>query len=181
MSYEESARNGTSFRSIINSQKCQSNIFTINNLKFPQNISSDYFDKISQKPDRVLYLNYDIKQMDDPEFHNPDLYSFKNSLNHWKTSLIDDINFDMPSEPPLLNWNKMSKSNLCNQTHRICSNDSKFCICTHFFEFGLNELIEFVLIDGNAFFEYHPIHLHGHNFAVLGVGKLKQMVFCRVK
>ena len=50
------------------------------------------------------------------------------------------------------------------------------CSCTHVINVGLNQLVEFVLVNGGTLDENHPIHLHGHSFAVLGMNKLGSSV-----
>ena len=98
------------------------------------------------------------------------------SVNTWLASVVNEIKFQTPSKPPLLYWNEIAKNlNICNDTKNGCSKDAKFCECTHFYEFKLNELVEFILVDGNGFFEKHTFYLHGHDFAVVGVGQIKNV------
>lgn len=88
------------------------------------------------------------------------------------SSFINEIKFEMPSKPALLF--PFELNNLCNETNLPCTNKSSFCACTHYLEFNLNELIEIVLVDGNGFFEKHSVYLHGHDFAVIESGVLKE-------
>lgn len=168
-SYEDAESNGTAFRSNIDSAV---NVKTYTHLKTVNNYSLEFLDRISSKADRVVYLNFDLKPFDDPEVHNPELYSFNKSVNNWYSSFINEIKFEMPHKPALLFPSELN--NLCNETNLPCTNRSSFCACTHYLEFNLDELIEMVLIDGNGFFEKHSVYLHGHDFAVIGTGLLKE-------
>jgi FtsP/CotA-like multicopper oxidase with cupredoxin domain len=38
----------------------------------------------------------------------------------------------------------------------------------HTIEVGLNDLVELIIVDGASMMDYHPFHLHGYKFAVLG-------------
>ena len=76
---------------------------------------------------------------------------------------------------------------MCNEFNRdkICANNM-FCSCIHVVEVGLNELVEFVFIDEtintNTFgFSRHPIHLHGHFFAVHAIEKLNPNLMVSVE
>lgn len=172
--YEDSDRNGTAFKSVLDSFN-DSLVYSIKDLRHPEGLNDDYLLRISKQADRVFYLNYDHWPINDGEIHKTNLYSYENSIKKWKSASVNGIKFEMPSSPPLLYWKDMNKTNFCNETNNKCLNESTFCTCTHFLQFKLNELIELVLIDGNFFHEYHPIHLHGHHFVVIGVGKFKEL------
>lgn len=51
------------------------------------------------------------------------------------------------------------------------------CTCIHTIEVGLNDLVEMFFIDGGAFFQQHPTHLHGHNYAVIGTDDVHRVFF----
>lgn len=72
--------NGTAFRSNVDSAN---NVKTYSNLKTVSNYSEVFLKRISSKADKVVYLNFDLKQFDDPEVHNAELYSFNKSINKW--------------------------------------------------------------------------------------------------
>ena len=59
---------------------------------------------------------------------------------------------------------------ICNSTKaQACLEQNfGFCECVHVLEIDLNDLVEIILIDGSSYFQNHPVHLHGHHFAVLG-------------
>jgi L-ascorbate oxidase len=47
------------------------------------------------------------------------------------------------------------------------------CSCIHVLELELNDLVELIVID-EAFTHVsnHPMHLHGHSYAVIGMDKV---------
>lgn len=52
-----------------------------------------------------------------------------------------------------------------------------FCSCLYTYEFELNDVVEFVIVDeGFTFQSNHPMHLHGHRYAVLGLDKLNRSI-----
>ena len=74
------------------------------------------------------------------------------------------------------------KEQICNEFTRgnVCANKT-FCSCIHLIEVDLNDLVEFVIVDetnnpSTFNFSRHPIHLHGHAFAVLAIKKLEDNV-----
>ena len=78
-------------------------------MKYPAKLNEDYFARIAGKPDKKFYLVFDLAGFDDDEFHEKHLYPYNNSVNSFKSSVIDDIKFEMPSVPPLYNWNALPK------------------------------------------------------------------------
>lgn len=87
----------------------------------PRGVEDAYCTAISRKPDRQIYINPDLIDVDDPEFHQHDLYPYYGSVNTWFSSAIDRIKFLWPSQPPLLNWDQMNKV-----SHIYFKNYSKF-------------------------------------------------------
>ena len=66
---------------------------------------------------------------------------------------------------------------VCNHRNRekVCAEHIKndeICKCIHIVEIRLNDLVEFVVVDATRFplpvslTPKHPMHLHGHKFAV---------------
>lgn len=56
--------------------------------------------------------------------------------------------------------------------------DGDFCSCTYTLEVGLGETVEIVLIDEGDFVNSsHPFHLHGHNFNVIAMERLGELVW----
>ena len=70
-----------------------------------------FFKAISRKPDRQIYLNFDLIAVDDPETQQHDLYPFGTSTTTWLTATINRVKFLQPSLPPLLNWDDMNRVN----------------------------------------------------------------------
>ena len=80
----------------------------------------------------------------------------------------------MPSSPLL--FNKFPEQEACSAAasgkQSECALDpGKFCGCLHTLEISMNDVVELVIVDGGTQGENHPIHLHGHSFAVLGIEK----------
>ena len=52
-------------------------------------------------------------------------------------------------------------------------NETIYSPCIYVLDVGLNDLVELVMVvEGKLFPSGHPMHLHGHNFAVLGMEKV---------
>lgn len=51
----------------------------------------------------------DLTSVDDPEFHDHELYPINGSSSEWTASVMNDIKFHMPSIPPLYNWDQLDK------------------------------------------------------------------------
>jgi L-ascorbate oxidase len=70
----------------------------------------------------------------------------------------------------------VDKDMICNQTNKdqVCPlSESDYCSCIHVLELELNDLVELIIVDeGFTFQSNHPMHLHGHSFAVIGVNKV---------
>jgi FtsP/CotA-like multicopper oxidase with cupredoxin domain len=65
---------------------------------------------------------------------------------------------------------------VCNSENKdhVCPANTEFCSCIHTYEFKIGDVVEFVIVDeGFTFQSNHPMHLHGHQFAVLAVQKVK--------
>jgi L-ascorbate oxidase len=68
---------------------------------------------------------------------------------------------------------------ICNYLNKneSCSPGSQYCSCIYTLEFNLDDVVEFVIVDqGFTFQSNHPMHLHGHSFAVLAVNKLNTSI-----
>lgn len=52
----------------------------------------------------------------------------------------------------------------------FCSNkeENTFCKCIQIYELELNDLVEIILTDPVRSSYSHPMHLHGHSFALIG-------------
>ena len=141
-------------------------------MKYPSD--SDYFKRISQQPDKKFYLVFDLVGYDDDEFHEKHLYPYNSSVNTFKGSLIDNIKFQFPPVVPLYNWPSIKANDLiCNRANKTlkCLSE-EFCTCVHTLEVNINDLVELIVIYGAGLNENHPVHLHGHSFALLGLEKV---------
>jgi L-ascorbate oxidase len=69
----------------------------------------------------------------------------------------------------------IAKDLICNEVNSSasCGPGKPYCACIYTYEFELNEVVEFVIVDeGFTFQSNHPMHLHGHRFAVMGIEKV---------
>ncbi|XP_031635309.1 laccase-1-like [Contarinia nasturtii] len=135
---------------------------------------------LSEKTDFKFYVYYDFYEKNFPQFNHPELYSIKTSLfgkNKFFGSQLNRISMKLPSTPLLIGrqWNDESK--FCNESslaeHNInCVKD--FCGCLHVLQVPLNSTVEVILIDeGYKFDANHPFHLHGHDFRVVAMERVK--------
>ena len=67
---------------------------------------------------------------------------------------------------------------ICNQKNvdSVCPvNTTEFCSCLHLIEVNINDLVELVFVDELVtqfdinVESIHPIHIHGHTFAVVAI------------
>ena len=61
---------------------------------------------------------------------------------------------------------------MCNHLNKdeVCKD--KFCKCIHIVNIKLNDMVEFIVVDatqGTTMDVKHPMHLHGHKFAVVAM------------
>jgi len=81
-----------------------------------------------------------------------------------------------PEFPLLYEWDKVSREQMCNEEKKehICPPNKEYCSCLYTYEFKLNQVVEFVIVDeGFTFQSNHPMHLHGHRYVVMGIDKVK--------
>lgn len=90
---------------------------------------------------------------------------------------LNHISMKMTPEPLLIARERNDESKFCNasslaQQNINCRN--QFCECTHVIHVPLDASVELVLIDeGYKFDANHPFHLHGHDFIVVGMERIK--------
>lgn len=90
-------------------------------------------------------------------------------------TLINSISLETPDFPVLYDWESVPRSKMCNEQHKtqVCPANQTYCSCIYTYEFNLNEVVEFVIVDeGFTYQSNHPMHLHGHKYAVLGIDKV---------
>ncbi|XP_058451938.1 uncharacterized protein LOC131430754 [Malaya genurostris] len=134
---------------------------------------------LNEKTDYKFYVYYDFYAKDNPHFHVPDLYGFKdviNNTNRLFTPQLNHISMRMPPVPMMPGKDQLDESLFCNASSlmeqgRNCQQE--FCQCSHVLQVPLNATVEMVLIDeGFTFDANHPFHLHGHAFRVVGMERL---------
>ena len=143
----------------------------IKNFTYRWSVSSDSNFKF-----QFYFLLQEFNKINNLEFQNPIYNPLASTSKKVFTPQINNISMMMPSSPLLYQWNDIPKGLICNQTNKdtICPpNQSEYCSCIHVLEIGLNELVELVIIDeGFTYQSNHPMHLHGHEFAVIGIEKV---------
>ncbi|XP_055539968.1 uncharacterized protein LOC129726845 [Wyeomyia smithii] len=134
---------------------------------------------LKEKTDYKFYVYYDFYAKDNPHFHVPDLYGFKdviNSTNRLFTPQLNHISMRMPSEPMMPGKDRLDESLFCNASSLMQQGINcreEFCQCSHVLQVPLNATVEMVLIDeGFTFDANHPFHLHGHAFRVVSMERL---------
>lgn len=90
---------------------------------------------------------------------------------------LNHISMKMTAEPLLLARHRNDESKFCNASALAARNidcQSDFCQCTHVLQVPLNATVEIILIDeGYKYDANHPFHLHGHDFRVVGMERIK--------
>ncbi|KAL5022049.1 hypothetical protein ScPMuIL_001204 [Solemya velum] len=128
---------------------------------------------------KVFYLGLDFELTENVRFHDPDLYSISamrhrgHHGHHLMTPQINRITCKMPHSPPLTQYADISEDLFCNEetVGKNCSRE--FCQCVHTLRVSVGDLVELVLVDeGKEVMDNHPMHLHGHTFAVVAMEKL---------
>jgi len=122
----------------------------------------------------------EFKKKNNPEFNNPSLYPIKlMPINQqFYTPQINKISFEMPDVPLLSQFEDVPKNMICSEDNMktVCpANSTEFCTCLHLIEVNYGDLVEFIFVDETLTqFEIpvetiHPIHMHGHTFAVVSM------------
>lgn len=62
-----------------------------------------------------------------------------------------------------------SQDIFCNADEVQKNCRKEWCMCVHRYQINLGDLVELIILDHHAF---HPMHLHGHTFRVVGSGKV---------
>ncbi|XP_065091239.1 uncharacterized protein LOC135712206 [Ochlerotatus camptorhynchus] len=134
---------------------------------------------LKEKTDFKFYVYYDFYAKNNPHFHVPDLYGFKdviNNTNRLYTPQLNHISMRMPKIPMMPGKDELDESLFCNASSLMeqgINCREEFCECSHVLQVPLNSSVEMVLIDeGFTFDANHPFHLHGHAFRVVGMERL---------
>ncbi|XP_053999584.1 uncharacterized protein LOC128887574 [Hylaeus anthracinus] len=89
-----------------------------------------------------------------------------------ENAMLGNITFAFPPSPPLSQLEDLPQDQFCNAENMPTScNNTKPCTCTHVIKLPLNSIVEIVLVDESRLTLMHPIHLHGHSFRVLSMGR----------
>ncbi|KAF2361462.1 Multicopper oxidase type 1 [Trinorchestia longiramus] len=133
----------------------------------------------SGTPDHTFWIDFDFHPSNNDLFHHEDYYPFYAVPKKHRLFMpqMNYISLMLPSSPPLSQPESVPPQEFCNAEHppvtpnNNCTTD--FCACFHTLSVRKDSLVEMVLIDkGLTYYANHPFHLHGHEFAVVGMGKL---------
>ncbi|KAL3859684.1 hypothetical protein ACJMK2_009892 [Sinanodonta woodiana] len=140
---------------------------------------------LRRAPDHKFYLAMDFNRVNNHHYLHKDFYPLNHMItrhhgdhaNHLMAMQINHLSYSAPSTPPLTQYNDIPEHLFCNESsiHRDCN--AVFCECTHRLKVGVGDMVEMILIgegingEGN-----HPMHLHGHQFYVLGMKKLNTSI-----
>lgn len=157
---------------------------SVNELKSVRNEEiTNFYDKILNATNvKTYYLAMEFNKINNPEFNDERSYSINQIRNFGRNPLytpqINNISLNPPNSPILYEWDSVPKDKICNSMNKeqVCMNKT-FCSCLYTYEFELNDVVEFVIVDeGFTFQSNHPMHLHGHRYAVLGLDKLNRSI-----
>ncbi|KAL9706052.1 hypothetical protein quinque_009570 [Culex quinquefasciatus] len=134
---------------------------------------------IDAKPDKKFYIAFDTFQADTNLLFSENGYVRYMTValtfnNIGITNNISMVNLPFPplTQPDLL---ATVEDQFCNSTSKParCLPD-RACFCTHRLQVALNDVVEMSLIDDADQIRelYHPFHLHGHRFIVMGQGQV---------
>ncbi|BFZ21627.1 hypothetical protein BsWGS_24666 [Bradybaena similaris] len=133
-----------------------------------QSLSEDD-DIVLAKPDRKIFLHVDMVKVENLRAYNPPYYTEASSAL-FESPQINGISSLLPPAPPLTQLGDLPEEIFCNvdTVQRDCRRE--WCVCVHRHQLGLGELVELLILDDDA---YHPLHLHGYKFRMVGYGKLE--------
>ncbi|KAL8565346.1 hypothetical protein ACOMHN_029041 [Nucella lapillus] len=139
-------------------------------------LESNYTD---EKVDVKYIIGMDYNNNDNTKYNNKDLYpvqTLKPSMFH-STPVMDNITFITPPVPLLSEREDIDEDWFCNRTSltnpEACRTQD-LCMCVHVVRVPLNKVVELIVFHEGRFFAElgHNVHLHGHNFRLLGMEKL---------
>jgi len=143
-----------------------SNSIYISDLLSVDNISERYL-----KVDKTIFLSLDYTKVNYGKFMDPDLKNFYllSQEKNFSMPTINEYTNKFPNRPLL--HHRAEKAQLCKNTNKVAS---AFTPCVHLLKIKHKSTVELVLFDqGNLGTESgHPMHLHGHSFAVVAQGRL---------
>ncbi|KAF5269726.1 hypothetical protein FQA39_LY08649 [Lamprigera yunnana] len=129
---------------------------------------------LKETPDVKLFLPFRFLPLSKNEVFSSKTYNkfivVGNGL--YFTALIDEISHISPSSPLISQYRDNDPDQFCDGDHKPAS-CGLHCVCTHKIEIPLNAVVEVCLVDEvRVPFMYHPFHLHGYSFSVMGMGRL---------
>lgn len=90
---------------------------------------------------------------------------------------LNHVTMKMPAQPLLLARERNDEAKFCNASALAARNincQTEFCECTHVLQVPLNATVELIIVDeGYKYDANHPFHLHGHNFRVVAMERIK--------
>uniref|UniRef100_A0A0B7BKV4 Uncharacterized protein n=1 Tax=Arion vulgaris TaxID=1028688 RepID=A0A0B7BKV4_9EUPU len=126
-------------------------------------------DIVLAKPDRKIFLDVDMVKIQNLVAYNPPLYTVESSAL-FESPQINYITSFLPPAPPLTQLQDLPESTFCNAETVQMDCQQDWCACVHLYKIDLGALVELIILDDDA---YHPMHLHGYKFRVVGNGKLE--------
>ncbi|KAK3593693.1 hypothetical protein CHS0354_013589 [Potamilus streckersoni] len=145
--------------------------------------TKDILDEIKRAPDHKFFIAVDFNKVNNYNYLDKDYYPLSLMLNggHGNTHLMamqmNHITFIFPDAPPLTQYKDVPETIFCNESLVPADCKTEFCECTHRLKVKVGDLVEMIVIgeavngEGN-----HPMHLHGHQFWILGMKKLKASI-----
>lgn len=145
-----------------------------------KDFEEDYNKMITAKNVKRHYLSMEFNKINNPDFNDEKTYPLSLMSSYGRTDLytpqINNISLRTPNYPVLYEWDIVPRDDICNEVNAStsCKPEDPYCSCIYTYEFELNEVVEFVIADeGFTFQSNHPMHFHGHKYAVMGVEKVR--------
>ncbi|BFZ22137.1 hypothetical protein BsWGS_25176 [Bradybaena similaris] len=140
--------------------------------------STDADDNTSTaQPNKKYFLAIDFVRVENLQAYNPRLYPFGSTTgsSNFSSPQINWISSHLPSSPPLTQLKDLPEEIFCNAETVQQQCKKEWCACVHLYKVALGDLVELIVVDeGTLSHAYHPMHLHGHKFRVVGMGKLNE-------
>uniref|UniRef100_H2YGT3 ferroxidase n=1 Tax=Ciona savignyi TaxID=51511 RepID=H2YGT3_CIOSA len=141
--------------------------------------------RLAQKPDLVHFVGFDFKLVDNTRYHDSMHYPIRAvpRNHHLYSPQLNNVSFVPSSSPLLSQYDDVDQSLICDTFRDINVPSTtvltpsailQFRACTHIVDIKLGSTVELVVFDeGRTFNAGHPMHLHGHHFAVVAMNKIK--------
>lgn len=130
---------------------------------------------LKKVPDKQYYLAMDFNKIDNYLFQDPTYYPLHavEQTKHVYMPQINHVSLKLPPSPPLSQYADLNEDIFCNHETVMPKNCSEeYCECVFRLHVNVSDVVEIVIIDeGVTFNANHPMHLHGHQFFVVGMDK----------